>query len=220
MADEQYALVPGGAPGLNRPGGSNANIRYNGFNSAGREVTINFSGPITDTIARHAFEAGTGHTHAIQTAVTNALLMVWGIVVRARGTVSEQLLLWLYQVIQAPIHYPGGVDMPLMPVPVEAGENAAQLAEVQARLQASEASNATLTTQLAAAEASNATSKTQIAALEMTIAALTTALGATTKVPVATTKVPVAGGAKKEPESDDETNGAASRRGKRGRGGK
>ena len=213
MADEQYALVPGGAPGLNRPGGSNANIRYNGFNSAGREVTINFSGPITDTIARHAFEAGTGHTHAIQTAVTNALLMVWGIVVRARGTVSEQLLLWLYQVIQAPIHYPGGVDMPLMPVPVEAGENAAQLAEVQARLQASEASNATLTTQLAAAEASNATSKTQIAALEMTIAALTTALGATTKVPVA-------GGAKKEPESDDETNGAASRRGKRGRGGK
>jgi len=103
--------------------------------------------------------------------------------------------------------------MPLMPVPVEAGENAAQLAEVQARLQASEASNATLTTQLAAAEASNATSKTQIAALEMTIAALTTALGATTKVPVA-------GGAKKEPESDDETNGAASRRGKRGRGGK
>jgi len=220
MADEQYALVPGGAPGLNRPGGSNANIRYNGFNSAGREVTINFSGPITDTIARHAFEAGTGHTHAIQTAVTNALLMVWGIVVRARGTVSEQLLLWLYQVIQAPIHYPGGVDMPLMPVPVEAGENAAQLAEVQARLQASEASNATLMTQLAAAEASNATlttqiaaSKTQIAALEMTIAALTTALGATTKVPVA-------GGAKKEPESDDETNGAASRRGKRGRGGK
>lgn len=213
MADEQYALVPGGAPGLNRPGGSNANIRYNGFNSAGREVTINFSGPMTDTIARHAFEAGTGHTHAIQTAVTNALLMVWGIVVRARGTVSEQLLLWLYQVIQAPIHYPGGVDMPLMPVPVEAGENAAQLAEVQARLQASEASNATLTTQLAAAEASNATSKTQIAALEMTIAALTTALGATTKVPVA-------GGAKKEPESDDETNGAASRRGKRGRGGK
>lgn len=168
---------------------------------------------MTDTIARHAFEAGTGHTHAIQTAVTNALLMVWGIVVRARGTVSEQLLLWLYQVIQAPIHYPGGVDMPLMPVPVEAGENAAQLAEVQARLQASEASNATLTTQLAAAEASNATSKTQIAALEMTIAALTTALGATTKVPVA-------GGAKKEPESDDETNGAASRRGKRGRGGK
>ena len=206
MADEQYALVPGGALGLNRPGGSNANIRYNGFNSAGREVTINFSGPITDTIARHAFEAGTGHTHAIQTAVTNALLMVWGIVVRARGTVSEQLLLWLYQVIQAPIHYPGGVDMPLMPVPVEAGENAAQLAEVQARLQASEASNATLTTQIAA-------SKTQIAALEMTIAALTTALGATTKVPVA-------GGAKKEPESDDETNGAASRRGKRGRGGK
>ena len=213
MADEQYALVPGGAPGLNRPGGSNANIRYNGFNSAGREVTINFSGLMTDTIARHAFEAGTGHTHAIQTAVTNALLMVWGIVVRARGTVSEQLLLWLYQVIQAPIHYPGGVDMPLMPVPVEAGENAAQLAEVQARLQASEASNATLTTQLAAAEASNATSKTQIAALEMTIAALTTALGATTKVPVA-------GGAKKEPESDDETNGAASRRGKRVRGGK
>ena len=213
MADEQYALVPGGAPGLNRPGGSNANIRYNGFNSAGREVTINFSGPMTDTIARHAFEAGTGHTHAIQTAVTNALLMVWGIVVRARGTVSEQLLLWLYQVIQAPIHYPGGANMPPMPVPVEAGENAAQLAEVQARLQASEASNATLTTQLAAAEASNATSKTQIAALEMTIAALTTALGATTKVPVA-------GGAKKEPESDDETNGAASRRGKRGRGGK
>ena len=175
---------------------------------------------MTDTIARHAFEAGTGHTHAIQTAVTNALLMVWGIVVRARGTVSEQLLLWLYQVIQAPIHYPGGVDMPLMPVPVEAGENAAQLAEVQARLQASEASNATLMTQLAAAEASNATlttqiaaSKTQIAALEMTIAALTTALGATTKVPVA-------GGAKKEPESDDETNGAASRGRKRGRGGK
>ena len=82
MADEQYALVPGGAPGLNRPGGSNANIRYNGFNSAGREVTINFSGPMTDTIARHAFEAGTGHTQAIQTAVTNALLMVWGIVVQ------------------------------------------------------------------------------------------------------------------------------------------
>ena len=175
MADEQYALVPGGAPGLNRPGGSNANIRYNGFNSAGREVTINFSGPMTDTIARHAFDAGTGHTQAIQTAVTNALLMVWGIVAQASGTVSDQFLLWLNQVIQAPINYPGGVNMPPMPAPREANETMAQLAEVravnasmQARLQASEASNATLTTQLAAAEASNATSKTQIAALEMT----------------------------------------------------
>ena len=63
MADEQLALVAGGGAGLNRPADVyNGNIRYNGSTADGREVSINYSGPVTGEIARHAFNAGTGHT--------------------------------------------------------------------------------------------------------------------------------------------------------------